>query len=429
MPGPSPAVAIVRHAVRRVLADLESGGPALESADRVLVGCSGGPDSLALLAAAAFEGPRLGLRVDAVVVDHGLQPDSAQIAAQADQACRQAGAGHVLVIAAQVAPTGEGPEAAARTARYRAFERAIAASSARLMLLGHTLDDQAEQVLLGLARGSGARSLAGMPARRGQYVRPLLEVPRALVHQACADLGLQAWHDPANRDPRFARNRVRHRVLPVLEDELGPGVAAALARTAAQLAEDTAALDELAADLLGTARVGEWRAERDAFAGRGAAPLSDSARADSSMEIDSSMEDHRPQRPGPVPAVSSVEIDSSLEIDGSAGSDGRVGPDRPQAKASARVCGPTGADTLEAKALVLAPTAIRRRALRAWLADLGCPAGSLARTHVLAVDALVVDWHGQGTVALPGGVSVTRRSGRLFPSGPRTNRQEGARGR
>ena len=117
---------------------------------------------------------------------------------------------------------------------------------AAAVLLGHTLDDQAETVLLGLARGSGGRSLAGMPARRGAYRRPLLAVRRATTSAACAELGLAPWQDPHNRDFRFARARVRHQAMPALEEALGPGVAEALARTASQLRADAECLDDLA---------------------------------------------------------------------------------------------------------------------------------------------------------------------------------------
>jgi tRNA(Ile)-lysidine synthase len=113
-------------------------------------------------------------------------------------------------------------------------------------LLGHTLDDQAETVLLGLARGAGSRSLAGMPARRGVYRRPLLGVRRLTTLAACAELGFDPWHDPHNDDLRFARARVRHQALPALETALGPGITQALARTARQLRADAECLDDLA---------------------------------------------------------------------------------------------------------------------------------------------------------------------------------------
>ena len=143
-----------------------------------------------------------------------------------------------------------GPEAAARDARYARAARRRARRSARAaILLGHTLDDQAETVLLGLARGSGAASLQGMAAASDldgiALLRPLLDVRRTTTRAACAAEGLEPWDDPHNGDPRFARVRVRETVLPVLEAELGPGIAEALARTAAQLREDAEAFDEM----------------------------------------------------------------------------------------------------------------------------------------------------------------------------------------
>lgn len=235
----TPPIADVRRAVRAVLpADSDSAGSAL-----VLVALSGGADSLALAAAAAFEAPRLGLRAGAVIVDHGLQPGSAEVAATAAATARELGLDPVLVRRVEVAGEG-GPEASARDARYAALDAAVGETGAALVLLGHTLDDQAETVLLGLARGSGAASLSGMPARAGRYARPLLGIRRASTRQACLDAGLTPWDDPHNLDPAYARVRVRERVLPVLEAELGPGVAEALARTAEQLREDEAAFSE-----------------------------------------------------------------------------------------------------------------------------------------------------------------------------------------
>ncbi len=187
------------------------------------------------------------MRAGAVVVDHALQDGSDDVAAGAAASCRALGLDPVEVVRVRVAPDGSGPEAAARTARYAALDEVADRLGAAAVLLGHTLDDQAEQVLLGLARGSGARSLSGMAAVRGRYRRPLLEVPRATVRSSLDDLGLRAHDDPTNADPATARARVRHRVLPVLEAELGPGVAAALARTAGQLREDADALDAAAA--------------------------------------------------------------------------------------------------------------------------------------------------------------------------------------
>lgn len=213
----------------------------------MLVAGSGGTDSLALAAAAAFEAPRRGLRTGAVTVDHDLQPASAQRAELTAGALRALGLDPVLVVRALVGARG-GPEAAAREARYAALDAAATAVGASAVLLGHNRDDQAETVLLGLARGSGARSLAGMRPRTGRYVRPLLALSRATLAAACADEGLQPWHDPHNEDLAFTRVRVRRRVLPVLETELGPGVSAALARSADLLRDDADALDQWAVE-------------------------------------------------------------------------------------------------------------------------------------------------------------------------------------
>ncbi len=239
--GPGVAVAEVRTAVRTCLSDLAAG-------DLVIVACSGGADSLALAAATAFVAPRLGLRAGGVTVDHGLQPGSGERAADVAALLSKLGLDPVRSAAVTVAPAASaaGPEAAARTARYGALAEAATEYGAAAVLLGHTLDDQAETVLLGLARGSGGRSLAGMAARRGPYRRPLLGVRRATTSAACAELGLQPWQDPHNRDSRFARARVRHQALPALEAALGPGVAEALARTASQLRADAECLDDLA---------------------------------------------------------------------------------------------------------------------------------------------------------------------------------------
>jgi tRNA(Ile)-lysidine synthase len=236
--GPDPAVAAVRLAVRRTLATIDVG-------DLVLVACSGGADSLALAGALAFEAARSGHQAGGVTVDHGLQEGSAERAAGVVSTMTDLGLSPVEARTVTVGSAG-GMEAAARTARYAALHDVAARHRATAVLLGHTLDDQAETVLLGLARGSGARSLAGMPAVSGIYRRPLLELGRDLVRRACLAMGLAPWDDPHNHDHAYARARVRAEVLPALEKGLGPGVTAALARTARMLRDDADALDDWA---------------------------------------------------------------------------------------------------------------------------------------------------------------------------------------
>jgi len=236
--GPDPAVAAVRTAVRRLTADLPP-------QTLVLVAVSGGADSLALAAATAFVAPRENLRAGAVLVDHAVQAGSAAVADRAAATCRDLGLSPVLVVPVEVRAAGDGPEAAAREARYSALSAAADATGAVAVLLGHTRDDQAETVLLALARGSGTRSLAAMAGVRDRWRRPLLDVSRTTTRAACAALGLTPWEDPHNQDPRFTRVRARA-VLSRLEDELGPGVVAGLARSAALARDDADALDAMA---------------------------------------------------------------------------------------------------------------------------------------------------------------------------------------
>ena len=311
-----PGVADVRRAVRRALTDLEPGA-------RVLVACSGGADSLALADAAVFEGTKAGWLVSAVVVDHGLQEDSAAVAEGAAATCRGLGCDPVDVVTAQIG-TGGGPEAAAREARYRAIA-AVAERDDATVLLGHTLDDQAETVLLGLGRGSGTRSLSGMAEVSGRFRRPLLGVRRGLTRAACTARDLTWWEDPHNADPTYTRVRVRQQALPALEDALGPGVTEALARTATATRADADALDVLAEELMSTA---------------------------------------------------------STEGGG-----------------------------LAVEPLSTAPPALRRRVLRRAALAAGCPAGDLFAVHVDELERLVVDWHGQGPLMLPGEVGAIRHEG------------------
>lgn len=240
MPSLDPAIAEVRRAVR---AALPESGP-------VIVALSGGADSLALTAATTFEAEKAGIAVVAVVIDHALQEQSDAVAQRAAAQARNLGA-DAEVRRVQVDPQHpDGPEAAAREARYRALRAVAIDRNATAVLLGHTLDDQAETVLLGLARGSGAASLQGMSPDRSDedglcWLRPLLAVRRTTTRACCTASGVEMWDDPHNLDPRYARVRVRQSVLPVLEAELGPGIAEALARTAEQLREDAEAFDEM----------------------------------------------------------------------------------------------------------------------------------------------------------------------------------------
>ena len=309
------------------LAVVQAVDGALSSQDtHLLVACSGGADSLALAFAARYVAIRRYLEYAAIVIDHGLQAGSAEVAAGVRQQLDRLGYQDVTVTSVEVDQAAAvGPEAAARQARYRALDTEARARPATV-LLGHTLDDQAETVLLGLARGSGGRSLAGMAPRAGHLLRPFLHLRRAITEQACAELGLEAWQDPHNTDRRFSRVRVRQSVLPTLETELGPGVTEALARTAELLRDDTELLDRLASDAYRTAE------------------------------------------------------------------------------------GLGGTDTLDCAALESQPPALRRRILRLWLLAHGI--GDLALRHISAVESLVIDWHGQKSIQVPG-ATVTRNAGRL----------------
>jgi len=234
---------------RRAVRDWASQVPPLESAT-YLVAVSGGGDSVALAWAAGIELPKQGFSVGAVVVDHRLQPDSAETAERAAQQASTLGLSPVVIKTVNASGPG-GPEDAARKARYQAFSEAIHETGATGVLLAHTEDDQAETVLLGLARGSGPGSLKGMTPSDGVLHRPLLGISRKVLRQALQDAGLEWWEDPHNSDQRYARVRVRNDVMPVLEDALGPGISSSLARTAELFREDAEALELLAAQVVG----------------------------------------------------------------------------------------------------------------------------------------------------------------------------------
>lgn len=234
-------MADVRRAARDWVGSLDATvGPSL-----FLVGLSGGGDSFALAWALSHEASPLGVQVGAVIVDHGLQPDSADNARRAAVEAEKMGLTPVLVKSVTVEGSSN-LEDAARVARYRAFTEAMRETGALGVALAHSLDDQAETVLLGLTRGSGPSGLKGMPVQDGLFHRPFLGIHRATLRQALLDAGVEWWEDPHNVDERFTRVKVRHQVLPVLERELGPGVAEALARTAELFRTDSQALDEQA---------------------------------------------------------------------------------------------------------------------------------------------------------------------------------------
>lgn len=234
------ALVALRSAVR---ASLEKFSPG----DVILVAVSGGADSLALAEAAKLEGEKLTLKIIGVTVDHQLQKNSA---AQAEKVVNQLSI-PCLIEKVSVQIT-DGLEASARRARYAALDKCAKENNAVAVLLGHTKDDQAETVLLGLARGSGARSLSGMSGENGIYLRPFLNLTREQTVSACKELNLQPWNDPHNDDSSFLRVRVRKEVLPIMERELGPGVKDALVRSAQLLRDDADALDALAAKFWAT---------------------------------------------------------------------------------------------------------------------------------------------------------------------------------
>lgn len=226
----TPEMADARRAIRDIFADPELGG-----CNRVLLAVSGGPDSMALALACSFELPKLGIAVSALVVDHGLQGGSDEIASRAVSQLEKLGISAASV-RVKVRARGEGLEAAARAARYQALEKERLRVGAQKILLAHNLDDQAETVLLGLTRGSGLRSIAGMKQIDGDLVRPFLGISKAALRKSCQDAGIEFWDDPHNQDPAFTRVRIR-KLMTTLETELGPGVTEAFARTAALASE------------------------------------------------------------------------------------------------------------------------------------------------------------------------------------------------
>lgn len=212
-----------------------------------IVGCSGGADSLALALGAQWVADQLGGNVTAVVADHGLQTGSDDVAQRVVGLLTEHGM-RAQVVRLTVDTSDGGMEAAARDARYAAL-----GAHGLPVLVGHTLDDQAETVLLGLLRGSGTRSLAGMTDERDhdgiRLLRPLLGLRRSDTEQACREWGLTPWADPMNVDPRFARVAIRQQ-LAALREAVGRDLAPALGRTARLARADADLLDEVAAETL-----------------------------------------------------------------------------------------------------------------------------------------------------------------------------------
>jgi tRNA(Ile)-lysidine synthase len=228
----------LRNAVRPFLENLTAG-------DSAIVAVSGGADSLALAYALIKEAPNLAITLIAVTIDHQLQTGSGEQAKKVQEQLKSMGYQEVIVEKVSVVEKS-GVEADARTARFAALDSIAHAYGASQIFLGHTRDDQAETVLLGLARGSGTRSLSGMATVNGKYARPFLQLTRSQTVAACEEAAITPWNDPHNANEKFSRVRVRNKVMPVMEDEIGPGIAAALARSAAILRDDADALDEMA---------------------------------------------------------------------------------------------------------------------------------------------------------------------------------------
>ena len=232
------AAVSIRNAVKPYLEECEAG-------DVVLVAVSGGADSLALAYAILKESVPRAITAIAVSIDHQLQENSAAQAEKVESQMKELG--YEKVISKKVVvDVKSGLEAGARDARYQALTEIAQEEKAEKIFLGHTRDDQAETVLLGLARGSGTRSLSGMATENGIYIRPLLQITRDETVKTCEEIGMSFWVDPHNHNSDFSRVRVRNRVLPVMEKEIGPGISAALARSASLLRDDADALDEIA---------------------------------------------------------------------------------------------------------------------------------------------------------------------------------------
>jgi tRNA(Ile)-lysidine synthase len=245
-----PAVARV---LERVRATAKEHG-LFDPGNTVMVACSGGPDSICLLHSLARLRRLFRIRLAVFHFDHRLRPDSARDAAYVRAQARRLGLPFLFREATGRPGRGQSVEAWARLARYGALTEAAAEAGADRAALGHTLDDQAETVLLGLVRGGGIEAMSGMaplaklPPLGLMAVRPLLGTTRGEVETFCRALHLRPRLDPTNRDPRFLRNRLRLEVLPVIEERLDRNIKGTLARTAEHVRADSAFLESLASE-------------------------------------------------------------------------------------------------------------------------------------------------------------------------------------
>lgn len=310
---------LLTNSVEKFLSKVQPG-------ERVLVACSGGADSLALSWAVQFVAKKKEIFVFALIVDHQLSSESHNVAQEAKNKLESLGITDSKIIKVEVPKNSAGLEAAAREVRYEALTQYGNEIKAQIIFLGHTLEDQVETVFMRLTRGSGARSLQGMAEVKGKFVRPFLQIQRAIVRESLELIKLSAWEDPMNHSEKFLRSKVRNQLLPKLKEVLGESVFEAISRTAMQLRADNAALDLITQEVM---------------------------------------------------ALNSIQTSSSVKI------------------------------------LQFQPEAIRTRIIRAMMLNAGAPAASLTNTHIEAVNQLINNWHGQGAVALPGKLWVSRSENQI----------------
>ena len=325
---------------------------------KVIIGLSGGADSLALAAITQQVGKKQGIRTVAVIIDHGLQENSSQVAEQAQVQALKAQLDEVEIQRVEVIAGPGGLEQAARRARLAKLEQRAKELGAIAVLLGATLNDQAEQVLLGLARGAGARSLAGIPRQRGFFSRPFLGYPshelsglwREQTEAICQRLELTYWQDPMNFQSEYLRVAARQSALPALQEALGAHTAKNLVRTAELLADDADYLEQEALRIFEELRRN-----------------SDQAKAQIALPVRQLKPLHR---------------------------------------------------------------AIRSRIIRLAIKQMQLQSGSnsnktVLRRQILHIDALIIAYHGQGEVFLPGKIKAVRKKSTLLfmPGEPKRGSQ------